>query len=127
MSTATSPAITGVGQVFVNVKDLPRAIAFYRDALGLRYLFEIPGSAFFQLGNLRLMIGVAEKPEFDHPASILYYSVADIQASFATLKAAGAGVETEPHLIARMPDHELWMAFLRDSEGNYFALMSEVR
>jgi methylmalonyl-CoA/ethylmalonyl-CoA epimerase len=126
MGTVTTPGIEAVGQVHVNVRDLPRAVAFYRDVLGLRYLFEIPGSAFFDAGNLRLMIGIAEGLENDHPASVLYYRVPDIHAAFATVKES-ARVEGEPHLIARMPDHELWMAFFRDPEGNLFALMSEVR
>lgn len=127
MSKIPSPAITGVGQVHVNARDLARATAFYRDVLGLRFLFEIPGSAFFDAGNLRLMVGVPEGLEQDHPASILYYRVPDIHAAFASVTASGAASEGEPHLIARMPDHELWMAFLRDSEGNLFALMAEVR
>ncbi len=119
--------ITGVGQVAVNVKDLQRAIGFYRDVLGLPFLFEIPSAAFFMAGGLRLMLGTAEKPEFDHPASILYYQVPDIHAAHGSLKAAGARTEDEPHLVARMPDHELWMCFFRDTEDNLLALMSEVR
>jgi methylmalonyl-CoA/ethylmalonyl-CoA epimerase len=126
MEPTTTPGIDAVGQVHVNVRDLPRAVAFYRDVLGLRCLFEIPGSAFFDAGNLRLMIGIAEGLESDHPASVLYYRVPDIHAAFASVRRS-AQVEAEPHLIARMPDHELWMAFLRDPEGNLFALMSELR
>jgi methylmalonyl-CoA/ethylmalonyl-CoA epimerase len=121
--------LDGVGQIAVNVRDLDRAVAFYRDTLGIPLLFRIPGAAFFQCGATRLMLGIAEKPEFDHPASILYYRVADIRAAFDALVAAGVRVEGEqgePHLIAPMPDHDLWMAFLRDSEDNLFALMSEV-
>jgi catechol 2,3-dioxygenase-like lactoylglutathione lyase family enzyme len=121
--------IQGVGQVAVNVRDLDRAVGFYRDVLGMPFLFRIPGAAFFRCGATRLMLGTAEKPEFDHPASILYYRVADIRASFGALVAAGARVESEggePHLLAPMPGHDLWMAFLRDSEDNLFALMSEV-
>ena len=121
--------IQGVGQIAVNVKDVDRAVGFYRDVLGMPFLFRIPGAAFFQCGATRLMLGTAEKPEFDHPASVLYYRVADIRASFDALVAAGARVESEggePHLLAPMPDHDLWMAFLRDSEDNLFALMSEV-
>lgn len=127
MSTAgTGVKLDGVGQVAVNVRDLQRAVGFYRDTLGIPLLFEIPGAAFFQCGRTRLMLALPEKPEFDHPASILYYRVADIGATFAALASAGVRVEREPHLIAPMPDHDLWMAFLRDSEGNLFALMSEV-
>jgi methylmalonyl-CoA/ethylmalonyl-CoA epimerase len=83
--------------------------------------------AFFNCGGIRLMIGKAERPEFDHPGSILYYRVADIQATASQLREKGVTLEGEPHLIARLTDHDLWMAFLRDSEGNMLALMSEVR
>ena len=72
------------------------------------------------------MLDKPEKPEFDHPSSILYFQVADIQAAFQRLKSAGAKFEDEPHLLARMPNHDLWMTFFRDSEGNLLALMSEV-
>ena len=127
MSNAASPGITGVGQVAINVRDVQRAVEFYRDVLGLRFLFQIPNSAFFDCGGLRLMLGTAEKPEFDHPASILYYKVDDIHAAYASLQAAGADTVDAPHLIARMPDHELWMFFVRDPEGNHLGIMSEVR
>ena len=125
-TTTEGLGITAVGQVAINVKDLQRAVGFYRDVLGLRFLFEVSGLAFFQVGGLRLMLGAAEKPEFDHPASILYYKVADIHAAWDAVKAAGAEVLEEPRMIAKMPDHDLWMAFLRDSEDNPVALMSEV-
>ena len=125
--TTTKPEISGIGQVQLNAHDLQRAIGFYRDVLGLRFLFEIPGAAFFDAGNLRLMVAVAEREEFDHPGSILYYRVADLDSAFRAVRDAGAAIEHEPQLIARMPDHELWMAFLRDPEGNLLGLMSEVR
>jgi methylmalonyl-CoA/ethylmalonyl-CoA epimerase len=73
------------------------------------------------------MLGKAEKPEFDHPGSVLYFKVADIRATHRDLAGRGVQFEGDPHLIARMPDHELWMAFFRDSEGNTLALMSEIR
>jgi methylmalonyl-CoA/ethylmalonyl-CoA epimerase len=73
------------------------------------------------------MLDHPEKPEFDHPSSILYFAVPDIQAAFATMQEKGAKFEDEPHLIAKLPDHDLWMTFFRDSEGNLLALMSEVR
>jgi methylmalonyl-CoA/ethylmalonyl-CoA epimerase len=127
MSTAASLGITGVGQVAINVRDVQRAVEFYRDVLGLTFLFQIPNAAFFDCGGLRLMLGTPEKPEFDHPASILYYKVPDIHAAHASLQSAGVTTEDAPHLIARMPDHELWMFFLRDPEGNLLGIMSEVR
>jgi methylmalonyl-CoA/ethylmalonyl-CoA epimerase len=102
-------------------------VRFYRDVLGLRFLFEVPTLAFFDAGGVRLMLGVPEDPKFDHPASIIYYRVGDIHAAAARLKANGAVLQSEPHLIAKLPDHELWMVFLQDSEGNTLGLMSEVR
>ena len=115
-----------IGQIAVNVHDLNRAVGFYREVLGMRLLFQVPNLAFFECGGIRLMLGPAEKPEFDHPGSILYYRVPDIQEAFKTLTARGARFEGDPHQIARMETHDLWMAFLRDSESNLLALMSEV-
>ena len=126
-ATANTVGITDVGQIAINAKELRRAVGFYRDVLGLPLLFEIPGAAFFMAGSVRLMVGTAEQPEFDHPASILYYKVADIHASFAALAAAGVQVDHPPRMIAKMPDHDLWIGAFRDSEGNVAALMSEVR
>lgn len=125
--SATKVGITDVGQIAINAKDLQRAIGFYRDVLGLPFLFEIPNAAFFQAGPVRLMVGTAETAEFDHPASILYYRVPDIHAAFAALTAAGVQIVHEQRMIAKMPDHDLWIGFFRDSEDNVAALMSEVR
>ena len=72
------------------------------------------------------MLSCAEKPGFDHPSSVLYFAVPDIQAAYGKLKESGVQFEDEPHLIARMPAHDLWMTFFRDSEGNLLALMSEI-
>ncbi len=120
--------IESIGQIAVNVKDTARARAFYRDVLGLRHLFDAgPELAFFQCGSVRLMLSPPSKPEYDHPGSIVYYRVADLAATHAALAARGAAFEAEPHLVAKMPDHELWMAFLRDTEGNLLALMEERR
>ena len=126
-SVTDQVALDRIGQIAINVKDLARAVRFYRDTLGMRFLFEVPNLAFFDCGGVRLMLSPPEKPEFDHPGSILYYKVADINATFAALKGRDVSFIDEPHLIARMPDHDLWMVFLRDSEGNTLGLMSEVR
>ena len=120
--------VSRLGQVQVRARDVERATAFYRDVLGLKLLFKAPpGLAFFDCGGVRLMIECPEKPEFDHPSSILYFAVPDIQAAHAQMKQSGVRFEDEPHLIARMPDHDLWMTFFRDSEDNLMALMSEVK
>jgi len=128
MNTATAGVgITGLGQIAINAHDIQRATAFYRDKLGLRFLFTAGKLAFFDCGGVRLMLDVAEKSEFDHPSSILYFSVPDINAAHRQLLASDVRFEDEPHVIARMPDHDLWMTFFRDSEENLLALMSEVR
>lgn len=121
-----SPGITNIGQVALTVKELPRAVAFYRDVLGLNYLFEASNLAFFNCGGTRVMLTTAESQESTYN-SIIYYKTENIHKACVALKDRGVPFESEPRMIARMPDHELWMAFLRDSEGNLLALMSEVR
>lgn len=120
--------LQGIGQIALTVQDLDRATAFYRDTLGLKYLFTAPpGMAFFDCGGVRLMLARPEGPETDHAASIIYYRVGDIQATHARLADRGVKVLSAPHRVARLPDHDLWLADYRDSEGNTFALMHEVR
>jgi methylmalonyl-CoA/ethylmalonyl-CoA epimerase len=124
---ATGIGITHLGQIAITAKDVERAAAFYQDVLGLKMLFKAPpGLAFFECGGVRLMLQRPEKPELDHPSSILYFAVPDIQAAYGRLKESGVQFEDQPHLIARMPAHDLWMTAFRDSEGNLLALMSEV-
>src|SRR6266481_3056739 len=126
-ATAVGTEITRLGQIAINVHDVERATAFYQDVLGLKLLFKAPPElAFFDCGGVRLMLSRPEKPEFDHPSSILYFAVPDIQLAYGKLKASGVRFEDEPHLIARMPTHDLWLTFFRDSEDNFLALMSEV-
>jgi len=109
------------------VHDLDRAIAFYRDVLGMKFLFQAPpGMAFFDCDGIRLMLGVADRPELDHPASIIYYKVDDIERVYEIFKARGVEFVVPPHLVAPMPTYDLWLADFRDSEGNLLALMSEV-
>jgi methylmalonyl-CoA/ethylmalonyl-CoA epimerase len=121
-------AILGnIMQVSVNVKDMARARAFYRDRLGLTHLFDAgPALSFFDCEGVRLMLGVAEKPEFDHPGSILYFNVKDIAGAHGELASRGVAFAEPPHRVARMPGHDLWLAFFRDSEGNPMALMCEM-
>lgn len=122
-----APELQGISQIAVNVRDVARATAYYRDVLGLRFLFEAPGMSFFDAGGVRLMLAIPSEPKYDHAGSILYYRVADIHATTTRLTARGASFTSPPHLIAKLTDHELWMAFLDDSEGNTLALMAEMR
>ena len=122
----TTP-VTSIGQISIRVHDIDRAVAFYRDALGLDFLFDGGPLAFLTCGDVRLMLTTPETDEFDHPSSTLYFRVDDIEAARAELVERGVPFEDEPHLIARMPDHELWMTFFRDPDRNLHGLMSEVR
>ena len=125
-ATTANLGITNIGQISIIVKDLERATAFYRDVLGLPLLFSVPGMAFFDCGGVRLMLGVASSPEYDHPSSIFYFRVPDIQVGHARLAEHGVEILAPPRLIAPMPTHDLWMTAFRDSEGNIHQLMSEV-
>ncbi len=117
--------IQDVGQISIRTHDLPRAGAFYRDQLGLEYLFEAGHMAFFMAGDVRLMLAVPENPEVDHPSSIVYFRVMDIDAAHAELSGRDVPFDDEPHLIAQLPDHDLWMAFFRDPDRNLLGIMSE--
>jgi methylmalonyl-CoA/ethylmalonyl-CoA epimerase len=116
-----------IGQIAVPVTDIDRAVAFYRDVLGMRFLFQAPpGLGFFDCAGVRLMLDLPARDRAGQ-GGVIYFQVSDLQAAFETLSARGAVFEAKPHLIARMPDHELWMAFFRDPDRNVLALMSEVR
>ena len=116
-----------IGQISMNAHDVDRATAFYADTLMLPLLFRAGHMSFFDCGGVRLMLSRPEKPEYDHPGSVLYFKVPDIETRHRELSDRGVIFLGEPHLIARMPDHELWMAFFHDSEGNTLALMEEKR
>jgi len=125
-ATAASLGIKNIGQISIIVKDLERATAFYRDTLGLPLLFTAPSMAFFDCGGVRLMLGPAETPELDHPSSILYFRVPDLNAAHQRLVDQGVAIVAPPRLIAPMPAYDLWMSAFRDSEENIMQLMSEV-
>ena len=121
------PTLSQIGQIFVNVKDLDRAIAFYRDTLGMTFLFQAPPNmAFFDCGGIRIMLGIADNALVDHPASVIYYKVDDIERVYEVFNARGVEFIVKPHLVAPMPTYDLWLADFKDSEGNILALMSEV-
>jgi len=120
--------IEKLGQVALTVRDVERSVAFYRDALGLRFLFApMPTLAFLMIGDVRLMLSTPEGEFTPGGSTVLYLRVADIEAAHATLGERGVPFIDSPHLVARMPDHELWMCFFRDPDGHTLALMSERR
>ena len=117
-----APLLGPISQIAVRATDLARATAFYRDVLGLPFLFAAPALAFFQVGGVRLMLGGAETAEFDHAASVLYFDVTDILAVHRTLAGRGVRFRGDPHPVHRQGDRALWMGFFEDSEGNIFAI-----
>jgi methylmalonyl-CoA/ethylmalonyl-CoA epimerase len=118
-------SLSEIGQISINVHDLERASAFYKDALGMKHLFSFPGLAFFDCSGVRLMLSRAERPDLDHPSSILYFKVADIDEASAQLSERGVRFEGKPNLVARMDTYDLWLAEFRDSEDNVMCLMCE--
>jgi predicted enzyme related to lactoylglutathione lyase len=126
MSDEPTVALSQIAQISVNASDLERASAFYKDILGIKHLFTVPQSmAFFDCGGIRLMLALPSKPELDHPSSILYFKVSDIDQSHKVLESRGVHFETKPMFVAPMGTHDLWLAEFRDSENNVLALMCE--
>lgn len=129
MTTPATPAeftLSTIGQIALTVTDVARSVAFYRDQLGIRLLFEVPPNmAFFDCGGIRLMLSPPESEKKESFNSILYFKVDDIETAAAALKSRGVEFQQDPHFVARMPDHELWIAFLRDPDRNVVGLMCE--
>ena len=122
------PEIQGIGQIAIAVSNIRRSVAFYRDVLGLPLLFEAPpGLAFFDCGGVRLMLTTPQGEARDHHTSVIYYKVADIHAAMETLASRGVVPVREAQLVAKMPDHDLWMAFIRDPDENLIGIMVEDR
>ena len=117
--------LSKIGQIAVNVHDVDRAVEFYRDVLGMDFVFSVPKMAFFMCGDVRLMLATPDQPEFDHPASLIYYAVDDVHRAVAALKERGVVLEADPNVVHETESARLWMAFFRDPDDNLLAVMSE--
>ena len=127
MPDENSFGLAAIEQIAVNIHNLERALEFYRDKLGMKLLFSVPPNlAFFDCDGIRLMLSLPAKPEFDHPSSILYFNVADIQKAVQVLSDRGVQFAGKPEFVADMGSYDLWLAAFRDSENNMLALMSHV-
>ena len=115
-----------IGQIAITVQDLERAVAFYRDKLGMQFLFSAGTLAFFDCAGVRLMLGTPEPGQGNGGNSIIYFNVDEINAAYRELEGRGVAFEDQPHIIANMGTYDLWMAFFRDSEQNLLGIMSEV-
>lgn len=121
-----SPALGRIGQIALSVTDMDRSIAFWRDTVGLKFLFQAPNVAFFDVAGVRLMLGAAES-DAKAAGTVLYFETADLDATFAAIRDRGAIVAKngEPHFIAKLGAKDLWMGFLESPDGHVFALMEE--
>jgi methylmalonyl-CoA/ethylmalonyl-CoA epimerase len=119
--------LAALGQITLSVTDADRAHAFYRDTIGLPFLFRFGALVFFDCAGVRLMLDGGDEGSKAAGSGCLYFRTDDIADAHATLRARGVAFDDEPHLIAKMPDHELWMAFFKDPDGNQLALMEERR
>jgi predicted enzyme related to lactoylglutathione lyase len=123
----TKLSLSEIGQIALHVDDLDRATNFYRDTLGMQHLFSVPGQfSFFQCGTIRLLLGRPEESEDRSKNALIYFKVADIKAAHGTMNERGVKFGQQPHIVAEMPDHTLWMASFEDGEGNTLLLMSQV-
>lgn len=120
--------IESIGQIAIAVSDVQRAKSFYQEVLGLKSLFDAPPSlSFFQCGGTRLMLTTLQGDPADHRTSVIYYKVDQLDSVAAHLASLGVAWVQAPNLVAKMPDHELWMGFIRDPDQNLIGLMEERR
>ncbi len=126
-SSTEKPVIEGIGQIAIAIADRKRSVDFYQNIPGLQLLFEAPpGLAFFDCGDVRLMLTTLQGDESDHNTSVIYYKVSNIDAVTKDLKSKGVIFIHEPQSIVKMEDHDLWMAFIRDPDENLIGIMAEI-
>lgn len=120
------PGLARIGQVAVGVSDLDRAVLFYRDALGMSFLFRAPNVAFFDCEGIRLMLGLNSRPASGAAPTVLYFQVHDILAAFQAFAERGVAIERPPQFVARLPNRDLWIGFVRDPDANLLGIMAEL-
>jgi len=118
-------ALNQIGQIAISVDDVDAAEKFYSDIVGLRKLFRFGTLLFFDCAGVRLLVEKSAKEPFEPCSSVIYFRTPDLAISYPDLKSRGADFVDEPHLIAPMPDHDLWMVFFKDPAGNLLAMMQE--
>lgn len=126
MDKISFDGLSSIAQINLPVHDLETSKAFYRDSLGIKFLFQVPNMVFFDCGGVRLLLAIPEDDAARHPGSIIYFKVADIQTATSALRERGVSIIADPQLVAEMPDHDLWMSFFKDPSENTLALMSEI-
>jgi catechol 2,3-dioxygenase-like lactoylglutathione lyase family enzyme len=123
---SASFGLSRIGQIAITIHDIDRATAFYRDKLGMKLLFAVPGLSFFDAAGIRIMLATPSTPDQDHPGSILYFTVDDIHAAYQTLVDRGVQFLSPPHFIAPMAAGDLWIAVFNDLDHNTLSIMAEI-
>jgi methylmalonyl-CoA/ethylmalonyl-CoA epimerase len=126
MQPSSTFGLSQIGQIAIPVRDLDAAVAFYRDQLGLAFLFRVSNLAFFDCAGVRLMLSLPEAAESEHSGAVLYFTVENLPAAYQALLDRAVPFVDGPHIVAQMDTYDLWMAFFRDPDGNLLGLMSEV-
>jgi methylmalonyl-CoA/ethylmalonyl-CoA epimerase len=119
-------SIKGITQLSIRVQDVATAIKFYNESLGLPLLYSESTMALLDCNGIRLLLGIPEKPEYDHPSSIVYFQVENIQEAYESLSANGVEFTGKPHKIAEFNGFAVWMVFFKDPDHNVHALTCEV-
>jgi methylmalonyl-CoA/ethylmalonyl-CoA epimerase len=125
--TTQTKVIQKVGQIGVPVQNLERALEFYRDKLGLQLLFHTDRLALLQCDSVRILLSLPEKEEFAQSSSVIYFQVEDLTKTYHDLKEKGVSFIDKPHIVGKMEQTEIWMAFFKDTEDHTHAFMSEVQ
>ncbi|PYS25753.1 MAG: glyoxalase [Acidobacteria bacterium] len=116
--------LSKIAQISVRAKDLQRATAFYRDTLELKIIVSTPVISIAECGGVFLLISKAETPELDHPSSVIYFDVDDIQKTTADLSSRNVKIDDKPHIVGQLGNQDVWVAIFRDSEDNLVGLIS---
>ncbi len=119
--------IDKIGQIAITVSNIEKSMLFYRDTIGLKYLFHDNNVALFDLNGIRLMLGKNESDQKKPFGMIIYFMVNEINSEFEKIKNKGVKTIREPHFTAKYNDKEIWLAFFKDMDENIFALMEERR
>src|SRR4051812_7460074 len=128
MPPPSDPHLSDLLQIGLTVSNVETALPFYRDVLGIKFLFSPgPNLAFLAAGSVRLMLSTPQGAGAAGCNSILYFKVTEIEATHTAIVQRGATDVRAPQLTAKMPDHELWAAFVKDPDGNLIGLMEEKR
>jgi methylmalonyl-CoA/ethylmalonyl-CoA epimerase len=110
-------------QITLPSRDLPGAVRFYRDVLGLKLLFRVKGAVFFDVGGVRLRIEAGSTPGAG--GYEIYFDDPGLSRAGA-LASRGVRFLGPPQTVQRSAGADLQLLEFNDPDGNALALMGEV-